>query len=221
MDNIRTIYGNQIAKELISIQLNDSILKFNLKMFLTKINYSMKKAILLFFINHRLVDSSAIKLCIDQIYSIYLPKGCHPFVYLSLEIEPNNVDVNVHPTKHEVHFLHEEEIIEKIRQRVEKEFVGGNEVRTFYTQSRLPGASEPVINMKEEMNKSSSDMKIAPKDFVRVDSKSQKLDKFFGVGALNSSTTVGSTSIDATMTNISSFNISNRKISKPRMYVGI
>ena len=53
------------------------------------------------------VDSSAIKKSIELVYSAYLPKGSHPFVYMSLEINPQNVDVNVHPTKHEVHFLYQ------------------------------------------------------------------------------------------------------------------
>ena len=71
---------------------------------------------------------------IEIIYSSYLPKHSHPFLYLSLEIDPQNVDVNVHPTKHEVHFLHEDSIIEKIQKAIETCLLGSNSSRTYYTQ---------------------------------------------------------------------------------------
>lgn len=70
----------------------------------------------------------------ESIYSNYLPKGMHPFVYLSIEIEPRNVDVNVHPTKHEVHFLHEDTIVTKITSSIEDLLLGANESRTFLVQ---------------------------------------------------------------------------------------
>lgn len=75
-----------------------------------------------------------LKKCIDQIYMNYLPKNMHPFVYLSLELDPKSVDVNVHPTKHEVHFLNEEQIVESISTGMESKLLGSNSSRIFYTQ---------------------------------------------------------------------------------------
>lgn len=48
------------------------------------------------------MDSSAIKKVIDGVYANILPNNTHPFVYLSLEMPPEHLDVNVHPTKREV-----------------------------------------------------------------------------------------------------------------------
>lgn len=78
--------------------------------------------------------TSALRKAIETVYTSYLPKNSHPFLYLSLEVAPENVDVNVHPTKHEVHFLHEEAIIEKIQQAVEARLLNSSSSRTFYTQ---------------------------------------------------------------------------------------
>lgn len=52
----------------------------------------------------------------------------------SLEISPQNIDVNVHPTKHEVHFLHEDAIIESIQRHLEAKLLGSNSSRTYFTQ---------------------------------------------------------------------------------------
>lgn len=55
-------------------------------------------------------------------------------LFLSLEIAPHNVDVNVHPTKHEVHFLHEDCIIGSIQKHIESKLLGSNSSRTYFTQ---------------------------------------------------------------------------------------
>lgn len=86
------------------------------------------------------MDSSNIKRAIENVYSLLLPKGGHPFIYLSLEINPRNVDVNVHPTKKEVHFLHEDRVIENIINTFQNTLENANNSRTFYTQTLLPGA---------------------------------------------------------------------------------
>lgn len=59
----------------------------------------------------------------------------------SLEIAPQNIDVNVHPTKHEVRFLHEDAIIESVQKTIETKLLGCNVSRTYYTQALLPGAT--------------------------------------------------------------------------------
>jgi DNA mismatch repair protein MLH1 len=48
------------------------------------------------------VDSLAIRKTVEAVYAPILPNGTHPFIYLSIEMPPEHVDVNVHPTKREV-----------------------------------------------------------------------------------------------------------------------
>jgi DNA mismatch repair protein MLH1 len=86
-----------------------------------------------------------IKKAIDATYSTFLPKGGRPFVYLSLEIEPHRVDVNIHPTKREVNFLHEDEIIEKIAAAIQEKLAAVDTSRSYaLTQTLLPGTTQPV-----------------------------------------------------------------------------
>lgn len=52
----------------------------------------------------------------------------------SLQINPRLVDVNVHPTKKEVHFLNEDAIIERIADAVQKTLIGQSQSRVFEYQ---------------------------------------------------------------------------------------
>ncbi|MEE6510447.1 hypothetical protein FKM82_030180 [Ascaphus truei] len=183
VDNIRSIFGNAISRELIEVGCEDAKLAFKVKGYVTNANYSMKKCIFLLFINARLVESTTLKKAIETVYAAYLPKNTHPFLYLSLEIAPQNVDVNVHPTKHEVHFLHEDSIIERVQQHVESKLLGSNSSRMYFTQTLLPGASmsaseimKPVAGSSSAAQKSGD--KVYAHQMVRTDSRDQKLDAF-------------------------------------------
>ncbi|KAL0860969.1 hypothetical protein ABMA27_009500 [Loxostege sticticalis] len=175
VDNVRIIYGNAIARELMEIKLEDPMLKLQLHGYITNVNYSHKKGTMLLFINHRLVDSQAIRKGVESVYSTYLPKNAHSFVYLSLELDPRNVDVNVHPTKHEVQFLYEEQIIEKIKSCIESKLLSCNSTRVMYTQARLPGATA----VEEIVKKTTEGAKVYANNMVRVDPDVQKINKFF------------------------------------------
>ncbi|KAI2732430.1 hypothetical protein CBS147332_1569 [Penicillium roqueforti] len=139
VDRIRQIHGSAVANELVEFKTEDTKFGFHASGFATNANYHVKKTVILLFINHRAVESTAVKRAVEQTYSAFLPKGGHPFVYLDLEVEPSRVDVNVHPTKREVNFLNEDEIIELVCAEIRSKLVEVDSSRTFLTQSLLPG----------------------------------------------------------------------------------
>ncbi|XP_034465197.1 DNA mismatch repair protein Mlh1 [Hippoglossus hippoglossus] len=179
VDNIRVVFGNAVSRELIEVCCEDQKLAYKMKGYISNANYSMKKCILILFINHRLVESSALKKAIEAAYTAYLPKNAHPFLYLSLEIAPQNVDVNVHPTKHEVHFLHEDSVIESVQKHIESKLLGTNSSRTYFTQTLLPGLSiSGGTEVKSSSATADSTERVYAHQMVRTDCRAQKLDAF-------------------------------------------
>ncbi|XP_072247451.1 DNA mismatch repair protein Mlh1 [Leuresthes tenuis] len=179
VDNIRSVFGNAVSRELIEVGCEDQKLAFKMKGYISNANYSVKKCILILFINHRLVESTALKKAVETVYAAYLPKNTHPFLYLSLEIAPQNVDVNVHPTKHEVHFLHEDSVIESVQKHIESKLLGSNSSRTYFTQTLLPGLSASGgTEVKASSATAESTERVYAHQMVRTDCRAQKLDAF-------------------------------------------
>ncbi|KAI1812099.1 histidine kinase-like ATPase [Poronia punctata] len=143
LDRIRQIYGGSVANELIQFSASDERWGFSASGWATNANYHIKKTALLLFINNRSVESSNIKKAIEQTYSAFLPKSGHPFLYLNLEIDPQRVDVNIHPTKREVNFLNEDEIIQCICETIRQKLAAVDTSRSFLTQTLLPGTILP------------------------------------------------------------------------------
>ncbi|WEW60942.1 DNA mismatch repair protein Mlh1 [Emydomyces testavorans] len=191
---IHQIYGSAVASELISFDVEDSALGFHVSGFASNANYHAKRTTILLFINHRSVESSAIRKVVEQTYSAFLPKGGHPFAYLDLEIEPHRVDVNIHPTKREVNFLNEDEIIDRICNSIRAKLATVDSSRTFMTQTLLPGIrqSEPppadtapspsTIEGKVAVRTLTGSKRPYENSLVRTDAKMRKITSMFPVG---------------------------------------
>ncbi|KAM9996413.1 hypothetical protein ACTFIY_002599 [Dictyostelium cf. discoideum] len=184
--------GNQIKNS------NLNRLDFTMKGFFSSTNYNSKKINFILFINGRLVDSKNLKTGLEQVYSKYLPKGTHPFMFIRLLVPPKNIDVNIHPTKSEVKILHEEQIIEFIQQKVDQELSISSNSKTFSTQILLPGFDQDNTSSSQKKQKNSQSSSTQTKstnnnnnnptnrkepieyakDKIRSDSKSQTLDAF-------------------------------------------
>ncbi|XP_050421498.1 DNA mismatch repair protein Mlh1 [Adelges cooleyi] len=191
-DNILAIYGSTVSRALLEVEDYCNTLKLKIKGFVSNANYTAKKHVFILFINDRLVESQGLKKAIDQVYSVYLGKGSYPFLYLSLHLDPMNVDVNVHPTKHEVHFLHEDKVIERVGDVIQEKLSGSNASRTFYTQTRLPTYNDTSIEIKsKENNEKTKDKQnvfitsqnVSQNKMVRTDSTEQKIDKFLNTSS--------------------------------------
>jgi len=145
LQNIQILYGNDIFKNIyqVHIQSEDTPYKFQCQAHFTGIQYSVcflfaflwifevnfvffkKKGstssmTFILFINGRLVDCQPLKKSLQQMYAVLINKQYSPFIYLDLIMDPTTLDVNIHPSKNEVRFLHSDPIIVHITQSIEK-----------------------------------------------------------------------------------------------------
>lgn len=67
------------------------------------------------YVNGRIVKDKTISHALRMAYEGILHGHQHAAYLLFLEVEPENIDVNVHPTKHEIRFLNQREVHEFVR----------------------------------------------------------------------------------------------------------
>lgn len=84
----------------------------------------------IFFVNGRYISSSTIEKGIIKGYGDRIFSG-HPICILFLEVNPETIDVNIHPNKKEIKFLHEEDIVKDIENAIK---------RVINTENAIPSA---------------------------------------------------------------------------------
>ena len=209
LDRIRTIYGPSVSRELTEFEAasepghcagaNDEAggglggegeregreaFSFSSRGFISSVNYTAKRTTLILFINGRLVESSHLRRALEAAYATVMPKAAKPWVYLDIRLPLDHVDVNVHPTKKEVRFLHEEELIDALRGAVEARLVASNSTRTFVQKKLTPGGDGTQFASEENGGGGGGDpgaekkTYYQPQKLVRTDAKATKLEAF-------------------------------------------
>ena len=116
-DVIYVIYGRETAANLIDIE--ESFEKFSVKGYIGKPSVSRgNRSFENYYINGRYIKSNIISKAIEEAYSGFLMQHKYPFCAFHITIEPEQLDVNVHPSKMELRFANGNYIFDCIRQLV-------------------------------------------------------------------------------------------------------
>lgn len=107
-DRIAEIWGRSLADDLIPVDVSDPKTGFRLTGLTAKpgVGRSTRRE-LVTLVNRRPVDSRTLGFAVLDAYHGRIQKGRYPPAFLFLDIEPQEVDVNVHPAKREVRFRNE------------------------------------------------------------------------------------------------------------------
>lgn len=116
-DVIYGVYGRDITAGLIPLEFSCDL--FSVDGFIGKPSMNRgNRALENYYINGRYIKSSIISKAIEDAYAGYSMPKKYPFTSLHFHIEPDIIDVNVHPTKMELRFSEGERVYKELYQAV-------------------------------------------------------------------------------------------------------
>lgn len=114
---LAALYGFEIAKQVLEIRAQESGLSLAGFVSPTSLTRSNRRDITV-FVNGRWVQDTALTSAILRAYHTLLMVGRYPLGALFLEVEPEEVDVNVHPAKAEVRFRNPDRVFGFVQRAV-------------------------------------------------------------------------------------------------------
>ncbi|WP_055070750.1 DNA mismatch repair endonuclease MutL [Clostridium massiliamazoniense] len=121
VDTIRSVYNKETSSNLIEFEKHlDTITVYG---FIGNKELARKsRSNQSIFVNKRYIKDRAINVAVENAYRSFNTSDKFPFFILFIEIYPELVDVNVHPTKSEIKFSNEREVFSAVYSAVHKAF---------------------------------------------------------------------------------------------------
>ncbi|GAB4498056.1 MAG: DNA mismatch repair endonuclease MutL [Anaerolineales bacterium] len=116
---LASLYGVDVAKQMLEVMASEDAMTLTGFISPVSLTRSNRKEIT-FFINGRWVQEISLNSALLQAYHTLLMVGRYPLTALFLEMAPEDVDVNVHPTKAEVRFRAQDKIFSFVQRSVRK-----------------------------------------------------------------------------------------------------
>ena len=188
-DAIYEMFGKEIAQNIIEVDYSFQNMRIKGVVGNSRIEMPYRKNEI-FFVNNRAIENDILSSGAEQAFKGALKIGKFPFVVLNLEIAPQLVDMNIHPTKKEIKFQNEEDTFKIVYQAVKEallreEFLGKDDTRNSENikkeyiekqESYLPQGSSLIKRLQNAKQNNSSEIK------AEISKNKEKLDyKFIGV----------------------------------------
>ncbi len=119
LKTVRDIYTIEISKKLVELECSNEDTKVT--MYAAKPDFQRSnKNYINVFVNKRVVNCPTIIKAVIEQYSKYMPRNRYPFCIINITIDPQLIDVNIHPNKYEIKFSKHQEVVALIAREVEQ-----------------------------------------------------------------------------------------------------
>lgn len=100
---IVNVFGGRTNEKLVPVKESTEIV--GIQGFITKPEFAKKsRGEQFFFVNNRFIKSGYLHHAVMAAYEGLLKDGCQPAYFIYLDVPPNTIDINIHPTKTEIKF---------------------------------------------------------------------------------------------------------------------
>ena len=164
------LFGKDYDSKLLPVnQITESV---TIDGFIVKPEFSKKtRGEQYFFVNSRFIKHAYLHHAVENAYKELIPQDCFPGYFLDIQIDPKEIDINIHPTKTEVNFI-DVKLIYAIMHSAVRKAIGQNNLAPtldfdinpnmgidFGEASRM---DRPVITPKVDFDPTFNPFKISP-----------------------------------------------------------
>ena len=174
LQRIVGIFGKKLSEQLLPLQVETSLVKIN--GFVGKPEAARKKNSSQFlFVNGRFMRHPRFHFAVMEAFNHLIPEGEQVPYFIFFQVNPANIDVNIHPTKTEIKFENEQEIwsiiVAAVRDALGKfnavptidfDVEGRPEIPTFEA-GNLAGVKVPQVKFNPSFNPFNSNREISRK----------------------------------------------------------
>lgn len=178
LEVIATIYGLQVAKNMIEVKFGDE--EFEVSGYISKIDLSRSsKNYMMTLVNHRVVRNALTIDTINEVYRTYLAPDRYPLAFVNINVDPFLVDVNVHPAKLEVRFSKADQLRELMVKGIKEALVAQDlTYKATYNQPKERFSFKPNFTQEELVLEPTETLIPKVESFVKEQTATYELSSF-------------------------------------------